>query len=296
MNDRTLTVFGATGAQGAPVVQEALAAGWRVRAVARDAASVRSRYGDAVEAYAADLEQPQQVAAALRGVQAAFVHLPLPSDGQAPQRQLATFIQAAHGERLPLTIYTTSGPTGARFGSSPIAMGNAAAAAALLSSGLRVVVLQPTVYLDNLRSPLGARLHRDGVMDYPPLAATRRLSWTTHADQARLAVAALDRPGLVGQAVDIASGKALSGPEAATLLGTWIGRPVVYQPATVDDFARDLGHSLGSAEMGAVVADLYRQLDAQPADAAVVDTAALEAQFGIRLPSLAEQVAGWPRP
>jgi nucleoside-diphosphate-sugar epimerase len=54
-NLNKVLVFGATGAQGSPVVKQLLAQGIDVRGVSRDAEKVKAAFGDTVEAVDADL-------------------------------------------------------------------------------------------------------------------------------------------------------------------------------------------------------------------------------------------------
>ncbi len=112
--NQTVVVFGATGAQGAPVVREALAKGMAVRAVGRDAAKIAQMHPDA-EAMAADLGDTNAVTKTLEGMDAAFFHLPMPGGPEDLQTWLGGFITAAHAAKLPLLVYSTSEPSGDRY-------------------------------------------------------------------------------------------------------------------------------------------------------------------------------------
>uniref|UniRef100_UPI00260505ED NAD(P)H-binding protein n=1 Tax=uncultured Tateyamaria sp. TaxID=455651 RepID=UPI00260505ED len=145
---KTVAIFGATGAQGAPVVKEALSKGHTVRAVARDAAKIAALHPNAV-AVAADLSDEDAVAEALRGVDAAFLHFPMPSGPDDSQNWAAAFFAAAHKVNLPLLVYVTGGPSGDRFPSSAIVDGTTQGMTAVLGSGIPSIVLQSAVYLEN---------------------------------------------------------------------------------------------------------------------------------------------------
>jgi len=291
---QTVAIFGATGAQGAPVVKEALTKGLNVRAVARDAAKVTAMHPEA-QAVAADLGDTGAIAQALDGVDAAFLHLPMPQSPDDPQTWLGAFIGAAHSVKLPLVVYSTSGPAGDKYPSSMVIDGSTAGADAIANSGIAAIILKPAIYLENLLPPLFApRLRAEGVSDYPPLRASQRVMWTSHHDQARLAVAALMRPDLAGNAYDIASPDALTGPELAELLGNWLGRPVAFDPLSPDDFGTRVADVLGNPGIGMVLSDLYGALAKMPDDAMVVDIAALEQTFAVSLVSVADHIKSWP--
>jgi uncharacterized protein YbjT (DUF2867 family) len=211
-----------------------------------------------------------------------------------PIRSLA-HCEAAHRTGLPQLVFSTSGPASARYRASPLIAGNAAATKALLESALPSVVLQPSIYLENLHfPPLVPRLLTEGLLDYPPVSASRRISWTTHGDQARLAAAAFKRPNLIGQAIEIATPGAITGPELATLLTGWLGRSVHFAPQTPAQFSAHLGQVFGSSQAGEVIADMYRAMDELPVDEAVIDATAAAERFGVTLQTLAQQLAAWP--
>lgn len=81
--NQTVAIFGATGAQGSPVVSEALAKGMNVRPVARDISKIAKLHPEA-QAFAAALDDEEAIAKALDGVDAAFVHLPTPQSPEDP--------------------------------------------------------------------------------------------------------------------------------------------------------------------------------------------------------------------
>jgi len=292
--DQTVAIFGATGAQGAPVVKEALAQGLSVRAIARDAAKLAQMHPQA-QAITADLADSDAIARALHGVDAAFFHLPMPAGPDDAQAWLGAFITAAHAAKLPLVVYSTSGPAGDKYPSSMVIDGTTAGMEAIANSGIPAIILKPAIYLENLLPPLFApRLRAEGVSDYPPLRASQRVMWTSHHDQARLAVAALARPDLADNAYDIASPDALTGPELAELLGNWLGRPVAFDPLSPDDFGARVADVLGNPGIGMALSDLYGALARMPDDGMLVDTDKLEKVFGVSLVSVSDHIKSWP--
>lgn len=292
---KTVSIFGATGAQGAPVVREALARGMAVRAVARDAAKVAQAHPKA-QAVAATLDNEASLVAALTGVDAAFLHLPMPTGPDAQQTWLTAFIGAAHKAKLPLLVYTTGGATGERFPSSVIIEGGTAGMNALLGCGIPTSVLQPVVYLENLLPPIFMpRLHTEGVLDYPPLPRDLKVQWTSHDDQARIVAAALDRPDLAGKAYEIGTPDALTGDDLAALLGDHFGRPVHFDPMTPDAFGLRVGNAIGNPGAAFALADSYGAIAQMHGDAMAVDTAHVEETFGVTLDRVADHIARWPK-
>lgn len=292
-----VAIFGSTGAQGGAVVEAALDQGLAVRAVARAEAKIMDRFGDRVEACAADLLNADDVAKAMTGVDAAFVHPPIPTDPSHPERFIANIIAGAHRANLPLLVFSTSGSTGDRYEQVPMIAGNTAMANAIRTCGVPAIVLMPTIYLENLQVPLFVpELTSRGVLDYPPLRPSQKLSWTSHKDQALIATAAFGRPDLAGQAYEIASETAVTGPELAALLQEALGKPVAFDPITPDAFGQRVADALGAPPVAAALSSLYQAIGKLSDDGAIIDVKPVEAAFKIKLKSVAERVGEWPTP
>lgn len=289
-----VAVFGATGAQGFPVVKRARLRGLEVRAVARNAEAVRARFGDEVQAAAADLADVDAIAVALNGVQAAFFHLPIARSPDEPARFLSNFLRAAQQVRLPQLVFTTSGSAGARYRRAVLIDGNTQAAKAVLAGPVPAVVLQPTLYLENLQVPLFVPLlHQGGILDYPPLLPQQKLSWTSHWDQAEIAVAALQRPDLAGRSFEIASVAAVTGGELAQHLEVWTGKAVVYRPLTPAQFGARVAEALANPGVAALLAELYEALQALGPAGMQIETEALERTFDVKLQTVAQRIGSW---
>lgn len=271
INLNKVLVFGATGAQGSPVVRGLLEKGVAVRAVSRDAEKVKNLYGGAVETANADLSDFAALKMAFEGVDAAFFHLPIPRDVREIPTHLGNVLRAAAESDLPRLVFTTSGTTLDALPPIAFVEGNRAAARAVLSSDVPAVVLRPTIYLENLQQPhVLAELHERGTLSYPPLAPNRRVSWTALDDQARLAIAALTAENAVGKTFDIASPEPVTGDELARLLSETIGREIRFTPPTPKQFGETIAAAYG-AEAGQGIAELYAATDALPENGAVVE-------------------------
>lgn len=291
---RTITVLGPTGVQGAPVVDRLLAAGHRVRAAARDVARIHQRWGGRVEAVALDLADPDSVAAALEGADGAFLHLPLPASTAQAIANAGGLIGGLARSRLPLAVFTGSGFGIDALPDTAFTAAGRQVVAGLRATGRPLVVLRPTIYLENLRWPQqAARIRSEGIIDYPPLRADRPVSWTDLDDQAALAVAALGRPDLAGTVTDIATPGALTGTELAAAIAAALGRPVRYAPLSPLAFGEHLAAVFANPGLGSAIADLYTAIEATPLEATRIDDDLVAARFGVRLPTLRQRLAAW---
>lgn len=290
MSIGSLLVFGATGTQGHPVVDAALAAGLKVRAATRDVAAAEEKLSSRVEIVPADLNDAEATAAAMDGVDAVFFHLPILPEAATAAAVVDHVIAGARRHRLRRLVFTTGGYCGDDMPPGDFVTGLRRVSDAVLASGIDAVVLRPTLYLANLVWPHLIREIRDqGRLTYPPLNAERRLNWTSTEDQGRIAVACLDAD-VDGETIDIASPEPVTGVELCRLLAGVYGREVHFAPQSVDEFAHTMSHMADSAEVGRSVAALYSGIDALPVDGPLVDTAALERRFGLRLTPVSEWV------
>jgi NAD(P)H dehydrogenase (quinone) len=276
---KTVAIFGATGAQGKPVVEKAIAQGINVRAVSRSSA------------FAGDLNQQTLIEIALQGVDAAFLHLPMPQSPEQTVQWFTNFINAAHAVKLPHLVFSTSGYGTESFRPSPIIDGNKAVTQALLGCGIPTIVLQPTIYLENLKVGLFVpHLRESGVLDYPPLPKQFAVHWTSQQDQAIIACAAFLRPDLAGQSFPIASHQALNGSELAVILRDILNRPVTFSPLSPSAFGDRVASAIGNPGIGFVLGDMYAAVaQSQPSDTRI-DTEKLEAIFGVRLGSVSSRL------
>jgi len=290
-----VAVLGATGAQGGPVVEALLAAGRPVRAVARSADKLAHLAARGIDTRAVDLADTAALTQAFEGVSGVFAHLPFLPVPELIQAWSRSLDQALSHARVPLTVFTLSGPPSSR----PIGVASfdtkALAKAVLSRSSAPIVAFEPMGYLGNLSAFFSAPavVHADELRY--PLPAEHRQAWISVEDQAALAVAALTRPelvqrgGLVGKWLRI--GQRLTGPELADGIGQARGSTVRYVPLDPDDFGRSLAPVMGP-ELGAALAADYRAVSSRPAELDLdADTTAAHTHLDVP-PS---NVADWAR-
>jgi uncharacterized protein YbjT (DUF2867 family) len=248
----TYVIHGATGAQGGPVVSVLAAAGKPVVALTRDPNAVVP----GARVVAADYSSATELTEAYRGAEGVFVHLPVVSEEE--RRAYARNIVAAVREARPgRVVLSTSG----------FAIDEAESAVSTLVGGLadsRVshAVVAPELYLENLLAPhvLGPARER-GVLRYP-LRADFPVSWASHLDIADVAVALFERGDVTG-VVSVGQYPAVTGAELAEAFGARLGRSVVYEPITAEEFRASLASLIGEGPAAGVAAS-YQAMDALP--------------------------------
>src|SRR5262245_46795697 len=91
-------VAGATGGTGQEVVEQALAKGYRVRALVRDEAKARTLFEDRVQYAVGDVREPRTLRGAVRGVD--YVVSALGSNGQRDPENSAERVESVGGRAL----------------------------------------------------------------------------------------------------------------------------------------------------------------------------------------------------
>lgn len=222
--------------------------------------------------------------------------LPVAGRKAAPVDITRWVLNAAKQAGVSELIFLLGGFAGPRYLSVSATASKSVQADLALNSGIPAVVLAPTVYLENIRMPgYMPGLHDKGYISYPPVSPDRRFSFTTHRDQAKLA-AALDRPDLQGELIQIATPDPVTGEEFAALLTPWFGRTIHYRHLTPKEYVRQTGKVIKSPAAGEALAKMWGEIDRLPPEATAIDTAALEARFGVRLSPIADHLRDWPRP
>lgn len=282
-------VFGATGAQGSPVVRQLLKKGIAVRAVSRNINKTKELFGSEVEAVATDLLDINSVRAAFKNVDAAFLLVPV-SVGADGEKAFGNALQAAKEADLPRLVYTTGGSSFDQMPPITFVQILRGMSQAVLSSGVPSVVLRPTIYLENLLQPhVLSELRTRGTLSYPPLNANRKVSWTAQDDQATFAIAAMTTENAVGKVFDIVTPEAVTGTEIAELLSKKLKREIRYAPLSPAEFATGMAPFMGEP-VSRMIAEVYEATDSLPADGAVIDLTPVLSILPVELTSVSEWI------
>jgi uncharacterized protein YbjT (DUF2867 family) len=257
----TYVIHGATGAQGAPVVDALAAADKSVVALTRNAEATVA----GARVVAADYSSAGDLIELYRDAEGVFVHLPIVAeeDRQAFARNVVTAVREARPARV---VFSTSGFVVDGPGSSD-RDGTAENAVATLvdglaDSGVSYAVIEPRLFFENLLMPhvVGA-VREQGVLRYP-LPAGFRVSWASHLDIADVAAALLGQPDVTG-VVSVGQYPAITGQELAEAFSARLGRNVAYEAITPEDFRASLAPLIGEGP-AADVADSYQAMQALP--------------------------------
>lgn len=228
----TLAVTGATGRLGGRVARRLAAAGVRQRLVVRD--PTRAPVLDGAETAQATYADADALRRAFDGAATVF----MVSGEEAPDRvaQHRTCVDAAVAAGVRHLVYVSF------YGAAPdatftLARDHWATEEHLRASGLAHTILRDNIYIDFL--PLLA--DDTGVIRGP--AGDGRVAAVAQDDIADVAAAVLREPGRHdGATYHLTGPAALSLHEVAAQLADAVGRPVRYQPETLDEAYASRAH------------------------------------------------------
>lgn len=260
MNDEVVLVTGATGNTGAPLVELLVQRGTPVRAMVRgEAAAARladdyaARFGAAVteaglEVVVADFDRPEQLAAAVKGVSAAYLVTPSSARAQDQQEQFVKL--AAHagvGQLVKLSQLGADESSPVRF-----LRYHAAVERQIRERRLGYTFLRPNLYFQGLLA-LAATVREHGRLVAP--IGDARVSAIDVRDIAAVAAAALTEPGHVGAAYTLTGPDALTHDDIAAALSTATGRDVAFVDVAPQVFAAALRGRMPDWQVDGLIED-----------------------------------------
>jgi uncharacterized protein YbjT (DUF2867 family) len=233
---RTVLVSGAAGDTGRPAVKYSIAAGLKVRALVHnldERAKALAELG--AEVVAGDLLDINTIRPAMEGVDAAYLVWPV-----APGLIHATvnFAQAAK-EGGVTTVINQSQRSADRWSTSDACRDSFIAEQVLNWSGLDVVHLRPTYFLEWLLYPWQLPYLQKGFLRMP--VGKGRHSPIAADDQGRAIAALLLHPeGHIGTTIPISGPVEMDHEQMAAELTEALGRKIVFQDLPVAEYVESV--------------------------------------------------------
>lgn len=244
---RRVLVHGSNGVQGGAIARRLSEEGFDVRAGVRDLARAAGLGEHALEAVEADLESSSALLAATEGMDAVVLTLPLEWNSDTVLRWMTNVLDAARRCHVGLVVFNSS----TRIPVEPSDVSSfeirRAAEALLWQSGLPAISLRPPLFMENLRSPaIVAGIAQQRTVAYP-IPDRLRISWLAMRDLGGYVGAALRRPDLAGETLEIGGPDALDGPALASALSDAVGARLQYTAIPPDAFERALASQFPAA-------------------------------------------------
>ncbi|MCL4674068.1 MAG: NmrA family NAD(P)-binding protein [Sphingomonadaceae bacterium] len=242
-----ITVIGSSGRQGMAQVRQALAAGYDVRAISRQAdpfAGAKIDGVERVEVRPMDLYDPSTFAAALEGTDYIFYTHPL--QARADRAVLVGDVGKAAAELgVKRVVWNTSSWIPDKPGDAFTYAGNTAGINALWRSGAPGTVFGSVLFMDNLLTNWARPfIVNEGRYVYPH-NPNLEANWISLDDVAKFMLASLERPDMEGAWLNIGGPERMRGPQVAEVLSNTLGKTVKYDPCTPAEFGRYLVQAAG---------------------------------------------------
>jgi uncharacterized protein YbjT (DUF2867 family) len=215
-----ILVTGATGATGSELVRLLTLKGAKIRVLARDPDRAKSRFGTEIEVAPGDLERPESLDSAMRGVDRVFLlSAPGPDAGvlQGNAIEAARRADVRHVVKMSAVESVLHSPC-------RLLRLHAEIEQKLAASGIPFTNLRPQSFMQNTLA-FAPSIASQGVFYAPaggaiPLVDVR--------DIAAVAAEVLTTPGHEGATYTLTGPEALTNSQVAARIGIAIGKPVKY--------------------------------------------------------------------
>lgn len=266
-----VVIVSAAGDQNRAIAERFVAAGWRVTGLTRDPAREALIREVGAEPVTVDPADDAGLEAALGGHDVIVFTSPADYRDGVRETLASRFAKAARRAAIRRAVVNTAAAVIPASG--PNAGSLRAVADAFADALPETVVLEPTVYLDNISAPwmINKAITADTL--FYPQPAHAHLSWLTHRTLGDFAVAGATRDDAIGQRFEIGGSEAFDGAALAAAFSRAVGRPLRYQPLPLDAFAANLNATFGPPA-GDRIAENFRWLEDHPNAMRVDGTAA----------------------
>lgn len=290
-----IIILGGSGDQGIPLIKALQAAEFDVTVGVRRADAMQTTPFPDIKTVHADIMDVETLKGAFRGHHALLTHLPFEHDRQRASEYGRNVAEAAKAAGLKKIIFNTScygakhdlGITGHD--------GRRDIKAAISSSGVPYVFIEPVVFMNNMIAPwCKPSIVKHDLFAYPAKPELK-ISLISLDDVARLMVAALQNPDVNNESFTVGGPEALTGAEIAKVLSQAAGRDIQFNSLSPTEFAENISELVTGSRVipaGSVyegMARFYRYYNEQPESPLEVDPAA----FLTRLPISLTPFSDW---
>lgn len=250
-----ILVFGATGSQQFNVIGEAKKKGAEVIAATSSENSFEKLAQAGATPVLANLADADKINEITNGVDAiAFmipVSLPNPFDGLQYAKNV---IDAAKANAVKKIVWNTSGWLETQKIGSPVDDVKLDVLDYLKNSGVDYVIIEPTIYMENMMGPFCAPfITNEKKLAYPTPAAMP-IGWIASRDVSAFVVEAIYNENLIADGFKISGLENLKGNDLAAAFSKGTGEEIVYYPQKPKEFGDILKPMVGEAGANSVAA------------------------------------------
>lgn len=250
-----ILVFGATGSQQFNVIEEAKKKGAEVIATTSSEKSFEKLAKAGATPVVANLSDVEKINEITKGVDAiAFlipVSLPNPFDGLQYAKNV---IDAAKTNGVKKIVWNTSGWLESQKVGSPVDDVKLDVQEYLKNSGVDYVIIEPTIYMENMMGPFCAPfISNEKKLAYPTPEAMP-IGWIASRDVSAFVVEAIYNESLKADNFKISGLQNLKGNELASEFSDGVGETISYYPQKPQEFGEIMKPMVGEAGASSVAA------------------------------------------
>ncbi|ARN73152.1 SDR family oxidoreductase [Oceanicoccus sagamiensis] len=294
MDNKTVTVFGASGRQGLAQIRQLRAQGYWVRAVSRSPERFYTREFEGVAVVQADYNDLNSLVKACDNADAVFFTHPMFEDALHVNDHIARVGEAAKIVGVKRLVYNTSSWVPDTPCGEPNYDGNLIRENIFAACGVPLTVIRPVLFMDNLLTNwVKPALVNEGVYRYPH-QPTMRANWICLDDVAKFMIAAIQREDLIGERIIIGGPDALLPDEVASHLSQAFGKTISFEyitPRHYGEFMHDVFGDVSPLDResyAAALDDFYQYNNKTNGRAFLVDMQPVLKRIPIKLTSMAE--------
>ncbi|MFD1770115.1 SDR family oxidoreductase [Sphingobacterium suaedae] len=250
-----ILVFGATGSQQFNVIGEAKKKGAEVIAATSSENSFEKLVQAGATPVLANLADNDRIKEITKGIDAiAFmipVSLPNPSDGLQYSKNV---IDAAKANLVKKIVWNTSGWLETKKMGSPVDDVKLDVRDYLKNSGVDYVIIEPTIYMENMMGPFCAPfITNEKKLAYPTPEAMP-IGWIASRDVSAFVVEAIYNENLKADSFKISGLENLKGNDLAAAFSKGVGEEIAYYSQKPKEFGDILKPMVGEAGANSVAA------------------------------------------
>lgn len=253
-------VFGATGSQQFNVISEGIKKGAKVIAATSSEKSFEKLSQAGATPVLANLSDAQKMVEITKGIDAIAFMIPVslqnPFDGLQYAKNV---IDAAAVNGVKKIVWNTSGWLESEKVGSPVDDVKLDVRDYLINSGLNYVIIEPTIYMENLMGGFCAPFIKNEKKLAYPTPEAMPIGWIASRDVSAFVVEAIYNEDLNADTFKISGLENLRGNETAEQFSKGIGEHIVYYPQPPKEFKDILAPFVGEAG-AASVASYYESL------------------------------------
>ncbi|MNF35668.1 NAD(P)H azoreductase [compost metagenome] len=250
-----ILVFGASGSQQFHVIAEAKKKGAIVIAATSSEKSFEKLKQAGATPILANLNDADKMLEITKGIDAiAFiipVSLPNPFDGLQYAKNV---IDAAKANEVKKIVWNTSGWLESQKIGSPVDDVKLDVRDYLNNSGLDYVIIEPTIYMENMMGPFCAPFIKNEKKLAYPTPEAMPIGWIASRDVSAFVVEAIYNSDLKADTFKISGLENLKGNDLANKFSKGVGEEIVYYPQQPKDFGDILKPFVGEAGAASVAA------------------------------------------